>query len=95
MYLTKAVLSALAALALCSCGKGPTAHEAMTACYTQLDTQSPDWRKHSREPKMKVLVDHYMFVCMRDQHFNAVPRCAGTHLDERCYVPQKHVWDIL
>ena len=37
--------------------------------------------------------DRYMVFCMRDQHFNAVPRCRGTTRDERCYTRQAHFWD--
>src|SRR4051812_38913830 len=91
--LTRSAVLALTLAALGGCGKGPTAHEALTACYTQLNAQTPDWRKHAAEPKMKVLVDRYMVFCMRDQHFNAVPRCRGTTRDERCYTRQAHFWD--
>jgi len=93
--MTRFAAVALVAAGLCGCGKGSSAHDAITACYGQLNAQTPDWRRHAGEPKMKALVGRYMFLCMREQHFKEVPRCRGTRMDERCYVREAHFWDSL
>ncbi|MBV9570566.1 MAG: hypothetical protein JO056_04915 [Alphaproteobacteria bacterium] len=83
------------ALVLSGCGNRPTAHEAMQACYTQLNTQTPDWRKHlhERTSKVKGLVARYMALCMQDQRFKLNPRCS--QMDERCYIRQPRFWERL
>ena len=91
-----AFLAVLAvSLALTSCSKAPTAHEAMQTCYTQLNTQSPGWRQHMRErnSKMPALVARYTAVCMQDQHFKLAARCSET--DERCYTREPRWWESM
>lgn len=90
-YLVAVVL----ALPLSACGRPPTAPEAMQACYTQLNAQTPDWRKRIRErnSKVKPLVARYMSLCMQGQHFKQAQRC--NDMDVRCYAREPRWWERL
>ena len=86
-------MAACLVLAFAGCGKAPTAHETMTACYLQLDKQAPGWRTeaHLRNSKMGVLVPRYILECMQNAQFKLTPRC--NQMDERCYTREKRFWE--
>jgi hypothetical protein len=87
--------AAILLLALSGCGRPPTAHDTMKACYVQLDKQAPQWRNRAqlRNSKMGLLVPRYMLECMQDQHFKLAPRC--DQMDERCYTREPRFWERL